>query len=74
MKDSAMRILSPIKQFCDRYPGAFTPHGMRHLIFHADDNGLRESGAILRCGRKLLIDEDRFLAWLDTKNAYGKPT
>jgi hypothetical protein len=50
---------------------------LRHLLFRASkrfdskgervpDNGLEEAGAILRIGRKILIDLDRFDAWLAT--------
>lgn len=59
-------LLSPA-QFIERFP-AFTMHGIRHVIFHARDNGLAESGALLKCGRKLLIRPDRFLGWLDARN------
>ena len=49
---------------------------MRHLIFQAEDrkdshgsvipgNGLAKTGAIIRIGRKVLIDLDRFDDWLD---------
>jgi len=62
----ATTLLSP-SQFCERHP-AFTMPGMRHILFHRDTNGLEESGAVLLCGRKLLINEQRFLAWLDARN------
>ncbi len=29
-------------------------------------NGLLEAGAIIRVGRKVLIDEARFFAWVDS--------
>ena len=58
------------------YSEAFTVSSLRHLIFEAKQrisstgdlmagNGLEEAGAILRIGRKLLVDLDRFDAWLD---------
>lgn len=56
-------ILSTVKQFCERHP-AFTEGGMRHLIFHASSNGLGKSGAIVRNGRRILIDEEQFFDWL----------
>lgn len=59
-------LLSPA-QLTERMP-VFTLAGLRHVIFHARDNGLAESGALLKCGRKLLIRPDRFLAWLDARN------
>jgi hypothetical protein len=32
--------------------------GLRHLIFHAKTNGFEE--AFIRCGRRVLVDEERF--------------
>ena len=54
-----------------------TVPALRHLIFEAKSrkdskgrvipgNGLEEAGAIIRLGRKVLIDLDRFDAWLDS--------
>ena len=36
--------------------------GLRHLIFHAETNGF--SAVIRRCGRRVLIDEQAFFAWM----------
>lgn len=58
------------------YRHAFPVSSLRHLIFQAEDrkdskggticgNGLAEAGAIIRLGRKVLIDVDRFDRWLD---------
>ena len=57
------------------YRGAFTESSLRHLAFEAKQrissngdvilgNGLEEAGAIIRIGRKVLIDLDAFDAWL----------
>jgi hypothetical protein len=62
------RALSTVRQFSERYP-AFPPGGLRWLIFNERHNGLCEFGAIVRVGRKVLIDEPRFFSWLDAKNA-----
>lgn len=59
--------LLSIKLFAQRHPG-FTVAGLRHFLFHRYSNGLAESGAVLKCGRKLLIHEARFLAWIDARN------
>lgn len=48
---------------------AFTMSWLRSLIKIAETNGLISSGAMLRAGRKILIDEPKFLAWLKEKNA-----
>ena len=33
-------------------------------IFYADSNGINKVGAVLRNGRRVLIDEDKFFKWL----------
>ena len=62
-----MATLLTVRQHCEKHHG-FTQGGMRHLIFHEDTNGLKESGVIIRVGRKVLIHQERFLLWLDAKN------
>ena len=61
------RSILTVKQFCDANP-AFTEGGLRWQIFHAATNGLSESGALLRIGRRVLIDEDRYFSWIDCQN------
>ena len=46
---------------------AFTPGGLRDLIFKEHSNGLAKAGAIVRLGRKVLIDEAAFYAWIESK-------
>ncbi len=62
-----------VEQLSERNP-AFTPPALRNLIFKAEPrqssrgeipgNGLTEFGAIIRLGRRVLIDESKFLAWV----------
>ena len=59
-----------VKQFCETYP-AFKNGGVRALIFNESSNGLAESGAIVRMGRKVLIKPERFFHWLESKNQGG---
>jgi len=59
---------STVKQFSQKHE-AFPEGGMRHRIFHADTNGLAESGAIVRDGRRVLINEDKFFQYLEGGNA-----
>ena len=40
--------------------------GLRHLIFHAKSNGFNR--VIKRVGRRILIDEQAFFAWVDEQN------
>ena len=66
-----------VEQFSNDNP-AFSPSALRNLIFKAqsrlssigviDGNGLIQAGAILRVGRKLLINEDRFYQWIEAQN------
>lgn len=56
-----------IKQFCTKQP-AFSQGGMRSLIFYRGDDAIA-AGAISRMGRRILIDEPRFLAWIQAGGA-----
>lgn len=70
--------LHTVAQFPNAHP-AFTSAALRNLIFKAQKrhstngeipgNGLIETGAVVRIGRKVLIDEDRFFDWIRRQNA-----
>lgn len=72
MTQTAPRTLLTVRQFSDKHP-AFSQSALRNYLFLADDrktskgnikgNGL--SIAIVRIGRKLLIDEAKFFQWVD---------
>jgi hypothetical protein len=64
-RHAAQRQLRTVRQFCQEHP-AFTPGGMRWLLFHRQTNGLEK--AIVKCGRRVLIDAEKFFDWLDTQN------
>jgi hypothetical protein len=74
------RTVFTVAQFAERNP-AFTEAAMRNHIFKADEregangkipgNGLLEAGAIVRIGRKVLIDEERFFEWVDAQQSRG---
>lgn len=59
--------LKTIKVFIEDNP-SFTEGGIRHLIFHENNNGLKEHDAIIRIGRKVLIDEPKFFDWVLAQN------
>jgi hypothetical protein len=40
--------------------------GLRHMVFHAETTGFAK--AIKRCGRRVLIDEDKFFEFIEEKN------
>ena len=56
--------LRTVAQLAEELP-AFDEPALRRLIFHAETNGL--SSAIVRVGRKILIDIDDFNQWLDDR-------
>lgn len=66
------RILLSVRQFADKHP-AFPQGSLRNLIFLGESrktskgtiegNGL--DIALVRIGRKLLIDESKFFQWID---------
>jgi hypothetical protein len=60
-------VYSTVNQFCDKYP-AFTKGGVRAVIFNENTNGLAKSGAIVRLGRKVLINETRWFSWIESQN------
>jgi hypothetical protein len=72
--------LRTVAQFRVAHP-AFSESALRNLIFKAEPrhtskgeisgNGLIDAGAIVRIGRKVLIDEDRFFDWVRQQNGGG---
>jgi hypothetical protein len=63
-------IYFTVQQFTKKHP-AFTNGGLRSLIFNETSNGLAKSGAIVRIGRKVLINEVKFFAWVEAQNNGG---
>ena len=60
--------LLTVAQFTKKHE-AFPEGGIRHQIFHENENGLAEAGAIIRVGRKVLIDEAKFFDWVINRRA-----
>ena len=60
-------IYLTVNQFTAKHT-AFNLGGLRSLIFNEHQNGLAESGAIVRIGRKVLIDENLFFSWVQSQN------
>ena len=69
-------VLLTVRQFAEKHQ-AFPQGSIRSLIFHAsprhssqgqiDGNGL--SAALIRIGRKVLINEARFFEWVEKQGA-----
>ena len=70
---SNQSTLLTVRQFSEKHP-AFSQGSLRNLIFNSNTrkatngdipgNGLEDAGAIIRIGRKILIVEDKFFAWV----------
>ena len=72
--DTAPRDLFTVAQFSERRP-AWTQAALRNFILNSQDrfnsrgeriagNGLAEARAIVRVGRRVLIDEAAFFRWI----------
>ena len=67
MNEQFLYAYLTVKQFVAKHP-AFNVGGIRNLIFLEHKNGLVKSGAIVRIGRKVLIDETKFFSWVELQN------
>ncbi|HCU23927.1 MAG TPA: hypothetical protein DF383_02830 [Deltaproteobacteria bacterium] len=65
-QESPQRRIIPITKWNQYHPWP-PPGGLRHLVFHADKNGFNQ--CILRAGRRVLIDEQKFFSWLESQNS-----
>jgi hypothetical protein len=72
--DVSPRDLLTVGQFAERWQ-AWTEPALRNLLLNAKDrlnslgetiegNGLEEAGAVVRLGRRVLIDERAFFRWI----------
>ena len=59
IENPRFKTIKTIKQFCIDNP-AFTVGGVRHAIFFIGPK-IEEAGALVRFGRKRLINESRWL-------------
>ncbi|MBK5965233.1 hypothetical protein CCR95_14330 [Thiocystis minor] len=60
------RVLVTVKQLVAVQP-ALSEGGVRWDLFNRDINGLTKIGAIFRRGRRILIDPEAYLRWLETR-------
>lgn len=61
----ALDNLRTIDQLAERYPQLVTVPALRWQLRHREENGL--APACVRLGKKLLIDQPRYEAWLATR-------
>jgi hypothetical protein len=59
--------LLTVKQFNKKH-SAFPIGGLRHQIFHENQNGMKATGVVLRSGRKVLLHEERYFLLEEIKN------
>ncbi len=64
-KTQSWQQLYSVAEMVQRH-GFLSEGQLRKLIFNSNTNGFDE--VILRLGRKVLINEDKFFEWLDNKN------
>ena len=72
-----VQSLFTVNQYANKEK-SFSPASLRNLIFKAEPrvtyegkipgNGLIECGAIIRVGRKVLLDNKKFLDWVRDQN------
>ncbi|MBT6981563.1 MAG: hypothetical protein HOA05_04910 [Candidatus Marinimicrobia bacterium] len=60
----SQQSLLNVNQFTERHP-AFTFGALRWMIFNAQSNDLQKSGALIRLGKRVLFDEEKFFQWVD---------
>lgn len=73
------RTLSTVRQFSEKFP-AFSQGSIRNLIFlasqrHTSKGKIPGNGldmALVRIGRKLLIDEAKFFDWIEKLQAAAR--
>jgi len=59
-----------VEQMAERHP-ALTRGGIRWMLFHREANGLARSGALIHRGRRIYLDEGRFLEWFVSQGRRG---
>jgi len=57
-------MFTTLKEFAKKH-SAFTESSLRHLIFNEHENGLADSGAISRVGRRIYINEQKWFDWIE---------
>jgi hypothetical protein len=65
--------LLTVAQFSQKH-SAFPIGGLRFRIFNEHKNGLAKSGAVIRNGRRVLIDEAKFFEWILNSDSQAQMT
>ena len=56
--------LYTVTKFSQRH-SFITEGGLRFQIFNAKENGLEKAGAIIRIGRRVLVNEKNYFSWIE---------
>jgi hypothetical protein len=67
---ASQHTLLTVNQFAEKHP-AFTVGALRWMIFNEKDNDLQQSGTVIRLGKRVLISEEKFFSWVDSKQEKG---
>lgn len=59
------RKLKTVSAFADGSP--FTEAQVRWWIFNEANNGMADLGVIVRIGKRVYVDDDRFDKWIDAQ-------
>lgn len=65
------KYMLSIKDFCTQFP-TFKYGQVRNLIYYENRNGLNDMQVILRIGKRIYIDVDRWFAWIEKINHITK--
>lgn len=69
MTDNSNRRLIPLTKWGESHQ--WPPlGGLRHLVFNSKENGF--DAVVVRVGRRILLDETAFFAWVDSQRANGQ--
>ena len=63
-----MTQILTVEQTAKEIP-AYTEAALRWKLFNRETNGLAKSGAIIKDGRRVLIDLPKFIEWLRSSDS-----
>ncbi|WP_295586568.1 hypothetical protein [uncultured Lamprocystis sp.] len=65
-------VLLTVRQMAESQP-ALSQGSVRWSVFNAEYNGLAASGAVVRTGRRVLIDPVLYMAWMRSNPVLSPP-
>ncbi|MFT4578779.1 MAG: hypothetical protein ACI9UO_001604 [Nitrospinales bacterium] len=68
---SALPILLTVKHLCQKH-SFMSEGGLRYLIFNAETNGLKASGALIRFRNRVLINEEKYIQYVENQEINQK--